>query len=98
MVTLTLTADQLDKMVASKVEETLAKLGVIPSLITRAEMIRISGSVRLTDYLIKEGLILPIMDNLTSSKVRYSRAEFIALLNTNNKAKKITKKHNKTHL
>lgn len=97
--TITLTTEQLDRMITLKVEQTLAQLGVIPALVTRAEMIRISGSVRLTDYLIKEGYILPVQDNPNSTKTRYDRVQFLTLLKTNQKAKKITrknKKHNET--
>lgn len=93
MQTITLTTEQLDRMIAIKVEQRLAQLGVIPALVTRAEMIRMSGSVRLTDYLIKEGYILPVQDNPNSTKLRYDRAQFLALLRTNNKAKKITRKN-----
>ena len=93
MATITLTAEQLDQLITVKVEQKLAQLGVIPALVTRAEMIRICGSVRLADYLIKGRYILPVQDNPNSSKLRYDRAQFLALLRTNNKAKKITRKH-----
>ena len=63
-------------LIEQTVITTLRELGVISSLITRTEMIRIVGSQKRVDQALTEGELTPIRGDGRNSTIRVCRSQF----------------------
>lgn len=84
--------DDLEQFLVRKISGTLSELGVLKCTVSRADMIRICGSVRLVDRLIKEGRVKSIKGTGMQRRM-YDRKQFLDCLDTDLKARRITAKH-----
>jgi hypothetical protein len=64
------------KLIEQTVHHTLQRVGLLPSLITRTEMIRIVGSIMAVDRAIADGELRAIRGEGRNSKIMVDRTQF----------------------